>query len=239
MGTIILPPKLRSVFNEVIERLRKKSSTRAIFVGGSIARGTADAYSDIDLLIITRGQVPYVRFYDGNLDIEIESVRLTDVRSKLKKDPASWHALIGYRPLYDPEGIAPSFRNILQTFVRRYHTDPTHLGDLFIRLRSLRQKARRPTNGRVAETILAQTILQELIDYHYAIRNRIVPRQMKLLATAWDDRKLPPAVRKFISLSARGALRTHHLVLSTDVALRKLKPTMRRFRTYYRPWFSG
>ncbi|TAK95077.1 hypothetical protein EPO05_05200 [Patescibacteria group bacterium] len=231
-----IPLHLQVRLNDVVARERRKPTTQAIFVGGSMARGTADKFSDIDVLVLTTGQPRFIRYYDRNLDIEVETVTLASMKKKLAADPATWYAWQNLKPLFDPSGQSLAIRRLLKSFQAQYCTPDQIRGDQYIRLRHWRQKCLRSLSDAAKARALVSAAMIDICRSQFALRNVIIPPTAQILSVSLDHAALPKPLKRLMKESLLKGLAPRRLVPTIEALLPKLQPVMRRYHKFYRPW---
>jgi predicted nucleotidyltransferase len=223
-------------FDELIKFLRNKPGVRAIFVHGSIARGTIDEWSDIDVLVVTLRRISFVRYVDGRLDMEVDAVCLDHIEERLRREPSLCHAWSQLQPVYDPEHLGLKINSLVKSFVRTYRTPKFLLADTYIRLRHLRQKCARGQNDKVVQAALVYSTVLELITAEFGLRNRIPPPAMIAVPMYLTQSFPTVAMKKLVRTSMTGKKNSQNLVSTIDLVNAKLAPVMRNFSQYYRAW---
>jgi len=116
---------------EIVEELKKDPNVLAILVYGSVAMRTVSKGSDIDLLLIVKVMPEEVDIFgvrrtskDG-VPVDLVYKTVERVESQIDYEAGSWYAssiILNSEILYDPEGIAESFRKrILEMSEERRH----------------------------------------------------------------------------------------------------------------------
>lgn len=232
--TIVTHTKKR--FNELVTFLRGKPGVRAIFVHGSVARGTIDEWSDIDILVFTLRRTSFIRYVDGRLDMEVDSVCLDHIEERLQHEPSLSYAWSQLQPVYDSEHLAEKIAVKVKSFVRNYRTPKLLLADTYIRLRHLRQKCARGQSDKVLQAALVYSTVLELITAEFGLRNRIPPPAMIAIPMYLKQSFPTAAMKKLVRMSMTGRKSSQNLVTTIDIINAKLAPVMRNFSQYYRAW---
>ena len=235
-----MPPRLKKLVKQVVKRYSHNKNVRAIFAVGSIARGDANAFSDIDLLVIVKKSVNYVRYDAGGTHIEIDSVTLNDVKKKLTNDPVQAYILSDFLPLFDPQRLEPNVLRIVNNFKKSYQVPGLAKADLYIQLVHHKLKIQSAIARKKPEraAFFAGTALEKCSGATYAVNNAI-PRPAYQILQHYDE--LPKKPRNFAELLRRATVgatkqRTQAIVTWIDYLLPLLKPAMAKFPKYYKPW---
>jgi len=111
--------KRRMIARRLLRVLRRKLGSNLLAAGvrGSVSRGTADKYSDIDMFIILRKPAddwPRVQIVDG-VYCGIDSYTPHSALSQISKPSPDLPEILGgftnLMPLYDPRGILPRLQS--------------------------------------------------------------------------------------------------------------------------------
>ncbi len=107
---VAVPDHLRGPLTDTVTELQREDGVQAIFLTGSVARGEADAFSDLDLSVLVASD-RWVRHdvrYRGGVLVSVERSTAAQ-RARAFSDPetALWnlHSLRTGIALHDPEGV--------------------------------------------------------------------------------------------------------------------------------------
>jgi hypothetical protein len=195
MDTDILIHARENLLNEAVDCLSSDPAVLGIFLGGSLAAGTGDAFSDIDLRVVVTSD-EHERFVANRLEIpkqwhgflfnewmpgaqhcvsHFRPFGKIDIfyHDKATLQPSPWYAL-PTTILYDPQGFIRDFIALSQQL--RFETDLDKIDWLISKgLAAAHEHYRRVQRG---ELIYAQNLLDEF-------------RLYVVQADDWANRRIP------------------------------------------------
>ena len=217
MDTDILVRARQSLLDEAVVYLSKDSAVLGIFLGGSLAAGTADAFSDIDLRVVVTPE-EYERFVANRLEIpkrwtgflfnewmpgsqhcvsHFRPFGKIDVfyHNRATLRPSPWYAL-PTTILYDPQGVLRDLIALSQPL--KFETDLDRIDWLLSKsLAAAHETYRRAQRG---ELMYAQNLLDEFRLYMVQMddwANRRTPVGFPLK----QEQRLTPTLRQAFKAS--------------------------------------
>jgi predicted nucleotidyltransferase len=233
-------PKLKKLLDQVVARYQRDRNVRAIFALGSIARGDANAFSDIDLLVIVKKPVKYVRYNAKGTHVEVDSVEIRSLLNKLKADPIQAHILSDRLPVYDPERLEPKIDAIVSRFKKLYRAPDVVKADLFIQLthHKLKMQSALSRNDLKRAAFFASTSLEKCVAATYAINDSIARPAYQILRFYSELPKKPVGFEGLLKSATLGRPRERVVAVIRwiDFILPHVGPAIKKFSTFYKPW---
>ncbi len=225
---------------QALDKFKKDRNVRAIFVAGSLARGDANTYSDVDLVVIVKKPRQYVRYFYKEVHIEVDSMMLARLVPRLKKNPVDYYSLIGIKPLHDPSSLYPKILQQLRRFRVKYRASTLAKADLYIQLFHYRAKFQatsrlnHPSRAEALSLVAAIKCFEALAH----INNAIVPPLKEFALVAKDFKARPKNIDRLLARMVRGNAdqRIEACSIMIDFLLPKLAPSIKKFPKFYQAW---
>lgn len=230
---------LNKTLHSVEQKYSRDRNIRAVFITGSVARGTATKLSDIDLVHIVRRPRPYVRYFSGQTHIEVLSLTFEEITKHLRQQPITLFSLWELRSLYDPEHLYLIIKKLLRTWRKKFHVEPKTRGDLYITLDHIQRKiiSAKKAGDNVRALFFAIVGLEPILAGFFAANNVLIPPASEMIELLPMIKKKPAhfdrSVKTIIQGSNREKIQGTLGLLNFIVP--RLRPAMRYFPRNYRP----
>ncbi len=175
---------LAKALKTVEQKYARERNIRAVFVVGSVARGTATGLSDIDLIHIVRRPRRYIRYFVGKTHIEVTSLTLRELPDRLRSQPVSYFSFREMLPLYDPEGLYRPVMRRLKVWRSRYHVDAKTQGDLYIILDHIQRKiiSAQKSRNNARALFFSSVGLEQTLAGFFAFNDLLIPPAGEMMA---------------------------------------------------------
>ncbi|MDQ7814637.1 MAG: nucleotidyltransferase domain-containing protein [Patescibacteria group bacterium] len=230
----------RKLLDQIVERYRDDKNVKAVLIGGSMARGEENVFSDFDIILIVKEKTNYVRFHTQDVFIEVDSITLVEVRQRLKATPEVYFSLTESKALWDPEGLHRRILELLKAFHESYKVAELTKADLFIKSVNSCNKLAAALESRDDFLIAYHTALALNVFYPavFALADEIAPP----MTHAWKFISGSPATpveytRFRRALGAGRVGDSGKLMLKMMKGLSgQLEPSIHRFKKFYKEW---
>jgi len=230
----------KRLLGEAVKKYVKDRKVRAVFVGGSLARGTANKFSDVDLVLVTKKPRAYVRYHHKGIHLEVDSLTLPELKQRLQNRPIDYYSFRDIKALHDPEVLLLRIQRVLKNFVRQYKAPMLAKADLYIQLFHYQAKFRsaallgKPALGNILSLEAAPRCFEAL-----ALINNVIPPPLKGFREVAKKFRIKPAgldrmIGKVVSGSAKERVAACSSLI--NFLLPKLESAIKKFTKFYRPW---
>ena len=136
-----IPVSHRPVLRRVVDHWKADPATKAILLVGSLARGDSLPSSDIDLVVIVKGEGvgEATHAYDGDILVETSIQSLDTIRERLTAKPKNLYGYLVGKILYDTD-VADVLAYIAGTVWDAYRIVPEDIQIAYIWLKKIRGK---------------------------------------------------------------------------------------------------
>ena len=111
------------LISEFVSRMRKEKGVEAIFLVGSVARGSHSGRSDVDLYIIADAPKPFESTVKEGIVMEIHRETLSQIEEKIENSPMVLYSLSESKALYDPKGAVKTLKELALAKLREFKVD--------------------------------------------------------------------------------------------------------------------
>lgn len=166
-------------YQQIIQNLKSEFETQeeviAFFVTGSVARGDADEYSDLDLILVTKEAKPFEEFERGGVTVEIKRNTLDGFLEGMDKNPMNIYQFLDAKSIFEKEDLLSKLQAKAEQILKSYH--PQNLPEVKKWLASTKIKliSAQKNKDQALIGFLTATVLWKVAEGLYLVNSQPLP----------------------------------------------------------------